>query len=211
MEQGFVALFERKVLFRIARFVAFSICFLLFLALLGGGLYLLTSGRQDVSRPNPAEVAESLKPVEASAEGDAAAPDAAGESAPLNASVLKGLKVPPVLQELLLDPRNQRIFKDWLDAMPEEERQAFIDGLAEAVTKGRAAGLEDAEVVNAYHAEFAKYVIEKKQAEELAKAQRVYVAGALVSILMLLALFSLVLVLLAIERNTRPDARAGTA
>ena len=38
MDNSFTSRFERGVLFRIARFVAFRLCFLLFLSLVGGGL-----------------------------------------------------------------------------------------------------------------------------------------------------------------------------
>lgn len=211
MESGLVALFERKVLFRIARFVAFTICFLLFLGLLAGGTYLLTAGQENVDRPDPAQVAASLKPVAAP---EAVAGDAAGAepaAAPqLNASVLRGLKVPPVLQELLLAENNQRVFKDWLDELPDDERQAFIDGAARAIEAGRKEKVEDADVLNAYRERFVDYVERKQAAEALVKSQRLYVAGAFVSTLMLLALFSLVLVLLAIERNTRA-ARVASA
>ena len=53
------------------------------------------------------------------------------------------------------------------------------------------------------------YAAERAVADAAATMQRIYVAGALLSILVLIALFSLVLVLMAIERNTRPSADAG--
>lgn len=212
MERGFVTIFERKVLFRIARFVAFSICLGLFLALIGGGIYFLSAGMKDVVRPNPMEVADSLNTLAAAAPSTAAeGDDAGGLRSQSSSSALSGIKVPPTLQELILDGENHSVFEGWLDALPKQERQPFVDGLAKAMTQGRKASLADSDVVNEYHKRYVEYVAEKQAAEALAKTQRLYAAGALVSTLILLALFSLVLVLLAIERNTVATPTGPTA
>jgi hypothetical protein len=219
MEKGFVATFERQVLFRISRFVAFSICFLLFLSLVGGALYLLKSGHDASEKPDPSAVAQALKPApeQAAPAADAAdatagagdASDGATGTSLASQPALFGVKLPPVLQEQFLNEDNQKILRDWLDSLPEGERQPFIDGLAKTVEEARKVGVADADAINRYHEQYVEYVTSRTVAQAAAKTQRLYVAGALISILVLLALFSLVLVLLAIERNTRPLPAAG--
>lgn len=207
MEKGFVAQFERQVLFRISRFVAFTICFLLFLSLVGGAIYLFNSGRATSEKPDPSAIAQSLKPAPEPAAPAAESADdthgTAGETSSVPQPALFGVKLPPVLQEQFLNEANQKVLRDWLDELPQEERQSFIDGLAKTVDEARKVGVADADALNRYHEEYSDYLNSKKVAEAAANSQRLYIVGALVSTLMLLALFSLVLVLLAIERNTR--------
>lgn len=211
MDKGFVAQFERKVLFRIARFVAFTICFLLFLSLVGGLLYIGKSLKTEASKPNAQEVVDSLKPIH-SAVTSTETTDEDSNAMPLATQpMLRGIRLPAELQELFLTEDNQKVLKDWLDELPESDRQPFIDGLGSAVKAARSAGgVEDIAAINAYHERYFAYVAERKIAEVAAAGERLYVAGAVVSILILLALFSLVLVLLAIERNTRDTAFAGS-
>jgi uncharacterized protein YqhQ len=116
------------------------------------------------------------------------------------------VKLPPVLQEFFLNEDNQRVMRGWLDALPDEERQPFIDGLAATVEAARTNGVNETDAINRYHEQYMEYVAKKVAEKAVAKEQRLYVAAGLVSTLMLIALFSLVLVLLAIERNTREQA-----
>lgn len=201
MDNGFASRFEREVLFRIARFVAFSVCFLLFLSLLGGGIYLATTAFGDkTDRQTPSELVDQMRGIQQPQPSD----PTRGEPAQ-PPPMLKGIKLPPELQELFTNPHNQRLLADNLEALPEDQRQPCIDGMAEAVKIARGKGLEDGPVVDAWMASCRTYASEKAAADIASKATRLYVAGALVSLLMLIALFSLVLVLLAIERNTRPE------
>lgn len=211
MEGGFVAHFERKVLFRIARIVAFSFCFILFLSLLGGAAYLLTTGEEPAQPPDASALAQELKPAPASTSPqDAQATVGPTKSAPLPAA-LRGVRLPPTLQELFLDEQNQQVLSNWLEELPVEERQAFLDGLAKAVEEARKAGVEDSDAMNLYRERFVEYLAQKTAEEAKVRAERTYIVGALVSTLVLIALFSLVLVMLAIERNTRPLVSQGSA
>lgn len=204
MEMGFVARFERQVLFRIARFVAFSICFLLFVAMIGGAVYAVAYGPERAERPDAANVAQSLKPLaEVPSDGQPAAQGSLGPATLSSDSVLRGVRIPPSLQEMMLDADNQQIFHNWLSAIPDEERQAFIDGAAKAVEEARRIAVNDAQAINNYHQQFDAYITKKAMSEAAAKQMRMYAAGFVLATLMLLAMFSLVLVLLAIERNTR--------
>jgi len=79
------------------------------------------------------------------------------------------------------------------------------------VDEARRINIDETQAINAYHARFEKYVAEKQLAEVASKQQRLVAAGFAAATLMLLALFSLVLVLLAIERNTRLPPAGATA
>lgn len=212
MEKNFVARFERQVLFRIARFVAFSICLLLFIAMVGGAIYATTYGAEHSERPDAAGVAQSLKPIVDTPQVDpSAGAGTTGPSTLASDSVLQGVRIPPVMQELMVNPDNQRVFRNWLDELPDEEHQPFIDGLAKAVDEARRININDSDALNAYHERYKKYVEDKQIAELKSKEQRLLAAGFAATTLMLLALFSLVLVLLAIERNTRLQPAGATA
>ena len=205
MDKGFVAHFERKVLFRIARFVAFSICFLLFLSIVGGAVYLLKGDNDKIAKPDPAAIAQSLKPAPTPTTSvEQSSTDEASSTLPVaNQTALRGVKLPSNLQESFLDENNQGALTRWLEETPESDRQPFIDGLSAAVAEARKIGVSDADAMNRFHDEYASYLASRQAADAATRTQRLYVAGGLVSTLMLLALFSLVLVLLAIERNTR--------
>lgn len=208
MSQGWVTKFERNVLFRISRFVAFSICFLLFISLLFGGLiYLVTSSGSGLAKPDPAEVVQSLKPVPAQ---PASTDGTVEEVAPdLSQSLLKGIKLPPGLQEFMLNPGNQQWLRSGLDELPEDQRQECVDGMAIAITTATQNKIADNEAADAYMASCKEYAMQLEVAKAAGNMRKLYIAGTLLSILVLIALFSLVLVLIAIERNTRQPAPAG--
>ena len=205
MDNSFTSRFERGVLFRIARFVAFSLCFLLFLSLVGGGLYLATTAfGKSIERQTPTELVDQMSGV--SKPDPSASTD--GNEIEDTPPPLKGIKLPADLQELFTNSQNQRWLAGRLEDLPEEERQQCIDGMAEAVRIAREKQMQDGPVVESWMATCHDYAAKKTLADAANKMTRLYVAGALVSLLMLIALFSLVLVLLAIERNTRPALAA---
>lgn len=205
---GFVAGFERNVLFRIARFVAFTICFTLFMAMVVGLVYIGTSFN-GASSPDPAQVVQSLKPGAANT-----TPGGIGSSQSSNArpsvgaqSPLIGIQLPPALQEWTTDESNRQVLESWLSGFEQKDRQPFIDKLANVVHAARLAGVDESEAVNSYYVQYESYLSERETRRLSSATSRLYAAGAVISILLMLALFSLVLVLLAIERNTYRMAR----
>lgn len=194
METGLIARFERKVLFRITRWVALALCLLLFLALLGSGLMLLGTLSSGVARPDPTEVATS--------EDSASTNPGGGNLSETESSPLDGLKMPPNLLEEFLSANNGPILTNWLKAVERDERQSFLDDLSEAASAAKAAGKDEAHAINAYHSRYVAYVEERQLAEATTTAARLLILSVIGSALALIALFSLVLVLMAIERNT---------
>lgn len=204
-ETGFVAGFERKILFRIARFVALTICFVLFLGMVGG-LVFIGTGMSGAEKPDPARVVQELRPANAPSGTSSAAPVQRSSSADAptlgRQSPLIGLRVAPELQELMGQEQNKRVLEDWVSELDVADRQPFMDGLGQAVREARKHGVDDSDAVNAYYQQFQVYLVERESQKLASLEAKLYTAGAVVSVLLLLAMFSLVLVLLAIERNT---------
>lgn len=194
METGLIARFERKVLFRATRLGALALCMLLFLALLGSGLMLLGTLSSGVERPDPTEVATN--------EDSARSNPAGGNLSEAESSPLDGLNMPPNLLEEFLSANNGPILTNWLKAVERDERQSFLDDLSEAASAAKAAGQDQAHAINAYHSRYIAYVEERQLAEATTTATRLLILSVIGSALALIALFSLVLVLMAIERNT---------
>lgn len=197
MENGIVARFERKVLFRITRWVALGLCMLLFLTLAGAGLMLVGTMSPGVDRPDPTALEfEATGASSRDGGGD-------GELSSSSDSVLQGLRLPPILQEKFVSGKNREVLEDWLVDIEREDRQAFLDDLGAAAESARNAGKDEAEAINGYHSRYNDYVLQRKLAEAKSGADRLQLIAAIGSALALIALFSLVLVLMAIERNTR--------
>lgn len=119
---------------------------------------------------------------------------------------LSTVKLPKVLAEPFNMINNSMVLSGWLEAIPLENRQAFVDGMASAVTLGNARKQDAGVVINQYREIYfdqAGTLALRKSAAEAGRQQAMMIGGAA---LLLLAVFSLVLVLLAIERNTRPTA-----
>lgn len=203
-ETGFIAGFERKVLFRIARFVAFTICFVLFLGMVGG-LAFIGISMKGAEKPDPAQVVQTLRAEAAQAEQHAdGAAASGGDEAPVigRSSALVGLRVAPELQELMRDENNKRVLEGWIAELDMADRQPFVDGLGQALREARTHKVDDADAVNAYYQQFQAWLVERETQKLASLEAKLYTAGVVVSVLLLLAMFSLVLVLLAIERNT---------
>lgn len=200
MESSLMARFEHKVLFRITRWGALALCMLLFLALLGSCLMLVGTLSSGVERPDPTEVATSDDSTNTN--------PGSGDLSEAESSPLDGLEMPPNLLEQFLSANNGPILTNWLKAVERDERQSFLDDLSEAASTAKAAGKDEAQAINAYHSRYVAYVEERQVAEAATTATRLLIFSVIGSALALIALFSLVLVLMAIERNT---SERGTA
>lgn len=198
-KQSLATRFERAVLFKITRFLALAICIFLFLGTLGSGIYVVFSFRESVEAPSPHSVVEDLLP-EVAATGPTGRPGVVHDLP----QMLKGLRLDPVVQQLISTPERQKwLYQSLLD-LPESQRQECADGMGQALAAARPHRLDEAKVVVAYMGRCQEYArdLERAAAESLQK--KIYMAGSFATLLILTALFSLVLVLLAIEKNTRP-------
>jgi hypothetical protein len=88
-------------------------------------------------------------------------------------------------------------------SLSKSEKQAYIDELAAAVLLAVSQKLDRGEAINSYMNLKEVKINEYHARQAQAKEKRLWAAGVVVSVLFFIAFFSVVLVLLAIERNTR--------
>ncbi len=204
----FFDFFETRLLFGVVRF--------LFLVMIFGLLALIVLGainlRQTMTTPeirtkvSPSEVLAMLQtaPGNPSSSGDANTNDE-----------LDGLKFSGLLKQAVSDPTIHQQMNTWLKEVPVAKRQEFIDEMSSVMDEASKEYKDEPREVFAQNFDNAigKYVdikMDKIHAQEAAKENRqqqykMYAIGASIAIA-LISLFALVLVMLAIERNTRHHA-----
>ncbi|MEB4591967.1 hypothetical protein VSS37_13320 [Candidatus Thiothrix sp. Deng01] len=202
---SFADAFERRFLFVLTRGLALLFIFGLLAAIVIGGIMVSDKlTLKDSTAVSPQEVVDAIKPPvyeePPPQDSDAASPT---PSPPPDPAILPGIKLPFVLQKHFNAPERIQTLRDWLEALPSGQRQVFLDEMAAAVTEAEKAGAEGLDAVNQYKAlKFDKLKQEEAASAALLTARLTY-AGAAFGAVLLIALFSLILVLLAIERNTR--------
>ena len=126
------------------------------------------------------------------------------------ASPLFGYRIPFALQKYVSGD-NAQIVKNHLDRAPTEEHQAYLDELGAVVAAAESNKVDPVAAINAYMRTKAERYDEAAAARARKWETLKIAAGAAGAGLLLIALFSLVLVLLAIERNTRAPAHLSVA
>jgi hypothetical protein len=92
-----------------------------------------------------------------------------------------------------------------MSGLDTSDRQEYLDNLGDVIQAAKSAGLSDTDAINTY------FRMKDRQLESIAaqKATRMQTTTIVIegtaSALGLIGIFSLILVLLAIERNTRPE------
>lgn len=207
--------FERKALFNITRAVALVCVTVFLLVIVGSSLYGVSIWQQQVvTNVSPQEIVDHMKPVELAAptaeqpQGTKPLPNQGPGQSPLY-----GYRIPFSLQKYA-SGENAQVVRNRLDAIPATDRQQYLDELGSVVTAADAKKVDAIEAINAYMKatsdRYAEAAAKRGEKWETLK----FVGAAIGGGLLLVALFSLVLVLLAIERNTRPvrgDSRRGSA
>jgi hypothetical protein len=204
--------FERKALFNITRAVALVCVSVPMLAIIGIAIYAASIWNDDVpTRVTPAEIIAQVKPPEPQAD---AARQPQGAQPPVNqepaASPLFGYKIPFSLQKYVSGD-NAQIVKNHLDHVPANERQTYLDELGAVVAAAESNKLDPAAAINAYMKTKAERYNDAASARARKWETLRFAAAGFGAGLLLIALFSLVLVLLAIERNTRTPTRPSAA
>lgn len=196
---------ERKILFRFTRGLAIALIALVFLGLMGLGGYMLlhqsSGSTKDVSAK---ELISKLKAAKGGVEGIAGIANGADGGGVSSLDPLSNLKVPLPVQEILDTDRSSReFFNERLRPMDRGERQAYLNNLGAVWFEAKKEGLTMVETVVAFEKARMELAAEASRAEVEAKASRTLFQWYALAALFLIAQFSLVLVLLAIERNTR--------
>lgn len=199
---SFADSFERKFLFVLTRGLALLFIFGLLAAIVIGGIIVSDKLMpKESTSVSPQEVVEAITPPQP--ETPATADTAAVASPPPDPMILPGIKLPFVLQKHFSAPERIKVLRDWLSGLDASQRQVFLEEMAAAVTEAESRGVDALETIDKYK----EIKFDKLKQEELAAAklatQRMTYAGVAFGAILLIALFSLILVLLAIERNTR--------
>jgi hypothetical protein len=195
--------FENKLLFSLTRYLAILIVFGLIVAIVIGAVVASGTLSGKISaKVEVSEVLEEIKPPVATEESSTSSVNPS-QSTPSDKNWLPGIKLPFPLQKYLSTPQNIKVLRGWLDNVPEDYRQDFIDEMAAVVVEADKQKLNASEAMNAYKVLKLRKLEAKRQAKAELEGMRVYYAAAAGSGVALIALFSLILVLLAIERNTR--------
>ncbi|MBU0654967.1 MAG: hypothetical protein KJ914_07490 [Gammaproteobacteria bacterium] len=199
---SFADSFERKFLFVLTRGLALLLIFGLLAAIVIGGIIvsdkLMPKESTSVSAQ---EVVEAITPPQP--ETPATADTAAVASPQPDPMILPGIKLPFILQKHFSAPERIKVLRDWLSGLDTSQRQVFLEEMAAAVTEAESRGVDALEAIDKYkEIKFDKLKQEEFAAAKLA-TQRMTYAGVAFGAVLLIGLFSLILVLLAIERNTR--------
>lgn len=110
---------------------------------------------------------------------------------------------PPILEKYFTGS-NSEVLEAWLEGLSDsEQKQDFVDNLAEVVAAAEQKDLDVANVINNYKTiKLSK--LAKSEFERYAEMGRKGgLLGAMLGIVLFISLMTLVLVMLAIERNTR--------
>ncbi len=191
--------FERGVLFRLTRSLAmlFIICVCLGIMASGFMIFLITNDKQSTTI-KATDVIESLQPQPSS---NTAKSDQNYALAP-EGDPLAALKIPFPLQKHL-DYNNVSTIRNWLRSVPANKQPEALREMGEVAAKADDSNID-------FNVALIKYCNIKQeilnQAEKDQYEQRLSIfafAGLMVAGVIVIALLSLILVMLAVERNTR--------
>lgn len=223
---SFTTRFEQGFLFRLTRALALVIVVGLLLIGLVAGIAAYSEWPE---KPDGSVAAKAVIEQLAEDARDAITPstDAAPARAGLGTSPLSSVHVPEaLLPHLAAEDANQpadavwsdkaertsnrALVAEWVAGLSPVDQQAYVDEMGAAALAAGRTGFDTAEAMNAFHelkmTQAQQVIAAKVKQEEVLK----WAIGGAGALLLLIALFSLVLVLLAIERNTRrPPAVTG--
>lgn len=116
---------------------------------------------------------------------------------------LPDVTVPPAINEYLGSGKNQKVLLEWLEPLDTDQQADFLQNMSAVIGQAKAHKVEVVDAINQYKT----LKLQKLSTSGVDKYAEPVRKGALMlfmAIMMsMVALFSLVLVLLAIERNTR--------
>jgi hypothetical protein len=204
---------ETRFLFSFTRLVALVSIFLLLLTGIGAMGTIIFSYAPTSIKVTSSEVLVSLEPKateQNSSENEGTETALKGNTS----TVFKHkIKLPIVVQKEFSDPSNLRILSGWLEEYPEGMHAEFIQELEEVITaaikdeednnEGFVRGDRVNDAINTYKKMKIDKYNELRARETRTKQERLTALAVLAGSALLIALFSIILVLLAIERNTR--------
>ncbi|HET9742353.1 MAG TPA: hypothetical protein VFQ00_06375 [Terriglobales bacterium] len=204
--------FERKWLFRFTRFVAMLVVLALIAGFVIGATYFGSAvfASRD-SHVSPQVVLDNIRPH---TQGTTGTGVAKGTKPARAAGELQGIRLPFLLQPYFSDPESRRVLMSHIGDLASDQKQEYVDNLAEVVQTAKSQSMDVTATINEYFQQKSEAISRADIKQTEFTKMLPDVAGAAVSIVGLIALFSLILVLLAIERNTRswrPVTREGVS
>ncbi|MGI4984057.1 MAG: hypothetical protein ACRYGL_12155 [Janthinobacterium lividum] len=195
---GIIQGIERSAIFGIARAVAWAGIVAALVACVAGLVYGIVVWRGNmVPRVTPQDIIARLDAASApGATSDATA------GAVMQPSALQGYRIPFPLQKYISGD-NAQVIRTHLDDGAAADHQAYLDELGAVVTAAEARHLNAVDAINLYmKTQSGRYA--EHAAREVRKWETLtWIGEAVAAGLLLLALFSMVLALLAIERHLR--------
>ncbi|MGI4861744.1 MAG: hypothetical protein ACRYHA_33415 [Janthinobacterium lividum] len=191
---------ERSAIFGIARAVAWVGIAAALIASVGGLVYGIVVWHENVAlRVTPQDIVARL---DAAAASSAAAASDAAAGAATQPSALQGYRIPFPLQKYVSGD-NAQVIRGHLDDGAAADHQAYLDELGAVVTAAEARHLNAVDAINLYMKTKGGRYAEQAALKVRKWETLTWVGEAVAAGLLLLALFSVVLVLLAIERHLR--------
>lgn len=195
--------FERRTLFVITRFLALFFIFVAILVLVGAFIWgekLIGQGEPSTVRAD--EVISALKPSLQPEDQPQVPQSEQGEKQPV--SPLIGYKIPFSLQRYVSNPKVAEIIAGRLNEVDPSRRDEYLKELDAAVQAAVIQHLEPYDAMDAYHPIKIEKLRAEREHKEESNTLRMYLVGGIASTVLFISIVSLILVLLAIERNTRP-------
>lgn len=192
--------FERDFLFRLTRFVAMFFIFCLLLGItIGGyciGLYVCNSPNTPVT---PSEVMQAIKPPKPIAPANG---QDENSSSPAAQDILPSVKIPFILQKYL-NLENLQLVRSWLNEVPGDRQNEFLNEMAAVAQEAEKTGTNPIDAINKFYELKMKALARDKTVKDEQHTTLLYYSIAAATAIIGIAQFSLILVLLAVERNTR--------
>jgi hypothetical protein len=192
--------FERKELFAFARLFAISLIALL---LVGIGLSVIFVSTTFIPPRNIVSFNDVMEIINSKKAATATDTHKIPEKEYRDPNMLPGVKIPFVLQPYVSNESNRNVLFNKLEKMAPELRQSYLENMANIAVDAEKNNVDVPDAINTYMELRAKLQAQEEIKKLAVRETRKYVIGAFLTGLALVALFSLVLVLLAIERNTR--------
>ena len=179
---------EQKAIFRFTRFLSFLIILILCVAIgFAISFYSSITASTNISMGDM-RVSMAPPPMD----------DTTAQKAPPTADI------PPAIAKYLTSDEERSMFLEGITTLEPEQQKDFMSNLGTLIHEGEQKGLNISDLITQYKMvkiskfsgnDFDKYTLQ---------AQRAAIIFLVLMLIGVIALFSLVLVLLAIERNTRP-------
>ncbi|MBU3625707.1 hypothetical protein ICN48_05595 [Polynucleobacter sp. JS-Safj-400b-B2] len=205
--------FEKKFLFSATRAIFLVLVLLTMLAFMVGS-YKFIDRYQESRVSTKVSVDSVFSAIETSNKNSPRQGAATTENQDLPEDVESGLKIPKIIKETMTG-RNKEVLDAWLNSLDPEDRQNFIDEIhavfEKAMEKEKAQGKVPSEkqgiifgeALNKYKELKFQKIDDRNSQEAKFESNMTLYAGIFGGFIAIISLLSLVLVLLAIERNTR--------